>query len=322
MTLISIILPCFNSEKTIRRTIESVLNQTYKDFELIIVDDGSTDCSASLILNYKDDRIKYFFQNNSGQGAARNVGINKSTGKYISFIDSDDEMEKNFIETMSFYMETMDADLVECNYTIIEESKKSKIMIYKNTYISESIDSNISHYLKKGLQVVNSTYPVWNKMYKSELIKNNNIEFSEDSYNEDYLFNCRYLFKINKLIGINYLGYFYYRDNFSTTKSGFKDKDFSLVVNSKKVVNEVVNYNLSEKIITLAKVRLYHSYFSLFMKAYRYGNEAQNENLIPIIKKEMSQGILILLKSELPIKRKLSILAVYFNKNLMRIKNK
>ncbi|PJA94745.1 hypothetical protein CO130_02855, partial [Candidatus Jorgensenbacteria bacterium CG_4_9_14_3_um_filter_38_10] len=87
--LVSIIIPAYNAEKYIQRALESALAQTYKDIEIIVIDDGSTDKTAEIIKTYQDPRIIYFFQKNQGQGPARNNGIKKSQGEYITFLDAD-----------------------------------------------------------------------------------------------------------------------------------------------------------------------------------------------------------------------------------------
>ena len=88
--LVSVVMPAYNSEKYIAESIESVLNQTFKNFEIIVVDDGSTDNTRKIISDYKDNRIRYYYQENLGSGAARNLGLSNSRGNWIAFLDSDD----------------------------------------------------------------------------------------------------------------------------------------------------------------------------------------------------------------------------------------
>ena len=97
---ISIIVPIFNAEKYINKCIDSLLNQTKKELEIILVNDGSTDNTENIIKNYKDKRIKYYKNKNQGIGKSRNFGITKATGKYIMFIDSDDYIEDNACELL------------------------------------------------------------------------------------------------------------------------------------------------------------------------------------------------------------------------------
>ncbi|EGP5055427.1 glycosyltransferase family 2 protein, partial [Enterococcus faecium] len=113
MLKVSVIVPVYNRELTIERTIKSVLNQTFRNFELIIVNDGSIDGSLETVTDYakKDNRIKVFSQNNSGVSMARNKGIRKALGKYICFLDSDDTYELSFLEKMVSAAEKSNADV-------------------------------------------------------------------------------------------------------------------------------------------------------------------------------------------------------------------
>jgi glycosyltransferase involved in cell wall biosynthesis len=118
--LVSIIIPCYNSANYISETIKSVLAQTYKNFELIIIDDGSTDRSAEIITFFHDERIIYNYQKNSGAPAAKNNAIKKAKGNYISFLDSDDLWEREKIEKQLSIIDRFDA--VFCDYKIIDEN--------------------------------------------------------------------------------------------------------------------------------------------------------------------------------------------------------
>jgi glycosyltransferase involved in cell wall biosynthesis len=105
--LVSVVIPTYNTSNFLIKAIQSVINQTYKNWELIIVDDGSTDQTRQIVEEFqkKDSRIKYFFQNNKGQGAARNLGIKNTSGNYIAFLDSDDEFFENKLERVISYFE-------------------------------------------------------------------------------------------------------------------------------------------------------------------------------------------------------------------------
>jgi glycosyltransferase involved in cell wall biosynthesis len=105
--LVSVVIPTYNTSNFLIKAIQSVINQTYKNWELIIVDDGSTDQTRQIVEEFqkKDSRIKYFFQNNKGQGAARNLGIKNASGNYIAFLDSDDEFFENKLERVISYFE-------------------------------------------------------------------------------------------------------------------------------------------------------------------------------------------------------------------------
>ena len=127
---ISIIVPIFNAEKYINKCIDSLLNQTKKELEIILVNDGSTDNTENIIKNYKDKRIKYYKNKNQGIGKSRNFGITKATGKYIMFIDSDDYIEDNACELLFEKAEKDNLDIVICDfYREFDNGTKTKDII-------------------------------------------------------------------------------------------------------------------------------------------------------------------------------------------------
>lgn len=127
--LVSVVIPTYNASNFLIRAIQSVVNQTYKNWELIIVDDGSTDHTRQIVEEFqkKDSRIKYFFQNNKGQGAARNLGIKIANGAYIAFLDSDDEFYENKLErVMSYFVKDKNIAFIYSDASIIGDNLYQK----------------------------------------------------------------------------------------------------------------------------------------------------------------------------------------------------
>ena len=124
MPKLSIILPVYNVEKYLPDCLTSILNQTYDDFELIIIDDGSTDQSLSICKAYelKDTRIRVYSQCNAGLSAARNKGIDCSQGTYLAFVDSDDTIDSEMYETMMSALEESEVDIVVCGHRVVSEN--------------------------------------------------------------------------------------------------------------------------------------------------------------------------------------------------------
>lgn len=127
---VSVIIPTYNRGFIIRKSIDSVLKQTFEDFELIIVDDGSTDNTKEVVNSYGDSRIRYIYQGNSGACAARNKGISVAQGNYISFHDSDDEWFPTKLEIQLSMLERTDADIVTCQMIRINEDKSETVIPY------------------------------------------------------------------------------------------------------------------------------------------------------------------------------------------------
>ena len=182
MNKVSVIIPVYNVEKYLTRCVESVINQTYKNIEIVLVDDGSTDDSLKICnqISKKDSRVKVYHKENGGSGSARNYGLNKSSGEYILFIDSDDYIENDTVEKM---IEHKDYDIVYCGFDRVDENTKkvySKEMIKMPFDELEINDDTI-------LETAFLSPSVWGKLYKRQLIEN--IKFSEDKDSiEDVLF--------------------------------------------------------------------------------------------------------------------------------------
>lgn len=176
MKEISIILPVYNVEKYLAQCLDSIVNQTFKDFECICVNDGSTDNSLSILQKYaqKDKRFKIITQENKGLSGARNAGIKTAKSKYLTFIDSDDWVTENYLEVLYNKIEETKSDIVRASYKFYFQEK--------NTYESSKIRE--IHKIKHNTDIerLYKGYAgafVWAKIYKTSLIENNNICFYE-----------------------------------------------------------------------------------------------------------------------------------------------
>ena len=201
MKLISIIVPVYNAEKTIKKCIDSILSQTYKKFELILVNDGSTDNSLNILREYEtlNERIIIISQENSGVSVTRNKGINIAKGDYIVFVDSDDYIVENGLEILVNEIELNDKlDLVISGFYSIKNSTNR----YLNAILENKIFNNLDFLLNEKLFKFIST--PWGKVYKTEIIKNNNIQFDKNlSLGEDTIFVLEYLKYIRNVEFIN-----------------------------------------------------------------------------------------------------------------------
>ena len=179
--MITVIIPVYNTEEYVERCIRSIMNQTYKNLEIIIVNDGSTDNSLNICkkLQQEDNRIKIISQKNTGVSNARNIGLDNATGEYIGFADSDDFLESNMYEIMYNHLEKENADLCRIKAFIynreggIEEiAKESNVFIY-----DDHLDI-MNAYLKNELKIA-----VWDKLFRTKIIKQ--IRFDSELFNED-----------------------------------------------------------------------------------------------------------------------------------------
>ena len=179
MPLFSIIVPVYKTEKYLDKCILSILKQSYKDFELILVDDGSPDNCPIICDEYKkkDKRIKVLHKENGGVSSARNAGLTVAEGEYIWFIDSDD-----YIETFSLQQ------LYEA-----QKEQKADLYVFNNGSIHEMSIGNIDEFLEKYYFTYILGFGPWNKLYKRNVISSNNLKFdTQETIGEDLLFNVNY----------------------------------------------------------------------------------------------------------------------------------
>lgn len=174
---VSIIIPVFNTEKKLVDCLESVKNQSYKNFEVILIDDGSSDSSREICDNYskKDNRFRVKHCKNSGVSIARNIGIDISKGDYIIFVDSDDKVKSNMLEDMVYNLEQYNSDVVISGLTFVDGENIIKEI---NPNMKGTIGLDIWEYISKDNTGLFGYVP--NKLYKSDIIKNHDIRFDEN----------------------------------------------------------------------------------------------------------------------------------------------
>ena len=214
---ISVLMPVYNSEKFLLETVQAVINQSYIDWELILVDDGSTDNSKEICTQLMNDdkRIKYIFQENLGVSHTRNVALENAQGKYIVFVDSDDLIHEDYLKILINSIEKNNSDISVCNFIERKISNTGKVEdITREFYPKEVMEmSEMKDYI---MDFGNSGLlnPLWNKIYKNQIIKENNITFDEKvETGEDFIFNLQYFRKVKKISFIKDSLYYYIRRN-------------------------------------------------------------------------------------------------------------
>lgn len=208
MTKVSVIVPVYNEEKNLKTCLNSLVNQTLDDIEIIIIDDASTDNSQSIIKDYasKYTQIKAYFNiQNLGQSETRNKGIELSSGEYITFVDSDDYVSQKIYETM------YDAGKLNNYPDIISTGIR---IVKDDTFVDVNYDNDLKgrlYDINKTPNIILDEGPqVWNKLFKSELIKN--YKFIDTKLYEDMAFTYASLIKANTLLRMNNIDYSYRRD--------------------------------------------------------------------------------------------------------------
>ena len=234
---ISIIVPIYNVEGYLERCLNSLLEQTFHNIEIIAVNDGSTDSSLSILRKYaqKDWRIKVIDQPNAGVSAARNVGIKVADGNFIGFVDPDDWVDKEMYESMITNARDSTADVVMCSY-VREFGTHSKEKDFnvpeKLVYVNDDVKSKIVRRLigpineeVRNPELLDAWGTVWSKLYRTDLLKDNEIKFTDLSIigtNEDSLFNIQAIFYARRFLFLNKPFYHYWRSNNSSVTAGYK----------------------------------------------------------------------------------------------------
>lgn len=253
---ISIIVPIYNAEKYISKCVDSLINQTKKELEIILVNDGSTDKTEEIIKSYKDKRIKYFKNKNQGIGKTRNFGIEKAKGKYIMFLDSDDFLEKNACELLYKKAESSSLEIVMCDF----------YKLYDNGNLEEVRQPSFKNSsLKDNPKILSEYLSPWAKIYKRDLIIKNNLRFVENLKYEDAPFVAIALDKAKKIGKVDEcLNYYVIHGNSETTvrdkrvfdilkiidliRKYFKNKTYIKEELDKLTVRMITNYTIQQRV--------------------------------------------------------------------------
>lgn len=274
MTKVSLIVPIYNSQNYLEKCIKSLISQTLKDIQIILINDGSTDNSEKIIKSFDDKRIVYISKNNEGIGKTRNLGIDKATGEFLAFVDSDDYLNEHFCEYMYQKAVNDDCDLVVCDFF---EDRNTLVGIkfkdFKDTNLRETPE--LINYINLG---------PCNKLYKKSLFDDKSNRFEENLKYEDAPFVVKMLVSANKIGKVNdYLTYYVIHSNSETTIRDKRMYDIleitDIIVNDLKKVNYpndslvslavmiLTDYTIQQRYISDVKYR--HDFIN---KAFKYLN--------------------------------------------------
>ncbi|AHH46752.1 glycosyl transferase [Francisella tularensis subsp. holarctica PHIT-FT049] len=226
--LITLVIPIYNIENYLGRCLDSVINQTYKDLEIILVNDGSTDNSLEICESYakEDSRIKIINKNNGGLSSARNVGLDACKGDYVTFIDSDDWVSLDYIEILYKNIIDNNADISIIN-AIKVKSQNNDFTLKEQKNLLHTYFSSIEFALDNTLPVMACA-----KLYKTKLFEN--LRFTNSIVFEDEDIMYRLLYHANKIVCTDYIGYFYFQRPTSITSS--KKKRQNIIKSSDSLI--------------------------------------------------------------------------------------
>lgn len=252
MEVISVIIPVYNVGPYLAKCIDSIMKQSYKHLEIILIDDGSTDDCPKICDEYAkiDNRIKVIHKRNGGLSDARNVGLGLATGEYVTFVDSDDYLHQRMLAELYKNMKENHCDISTCKYTIVPES-----ITHKAQPLSENISLVLTgeQALEEMLNLKSVTHSAWGKLYKIELF--NDVRYPVGHNYED-LATTYILFSKSKNVVINsFRGYYYLRRSDSIMNSKFNTNRIDALVFAQQQLDYIIIHN--PRIIKAAQYRLY-----------------------------------------------------------------
>lgn len=240
MPQVSIIVPIYNVKKYLRKCLDSLINQTLCNIEIICINDGSTDNSLQILEEYKkrDSRITVINQENFGQSVARNRGIEVAKGEYIGFVDPDDWVDLDYFEKLYNAATKTNSDIAVGGIIRVTGIKKKKFHKFDRETIAENTD------LKFELCDVPEKSYVWNKIYKTESLKKAGLKFEEGRIFEDCIFTPQALYFLGKMVTVPNTYYFYLRRRNSTVKQRSEKACTDCLYSHKKATDFIKAHNI------------------------------------------------------------------------------
>lgn len=229
MPKISVILPCYNVEKYIAKSIQSVLNQTYTDFELLVVIDGSPDNSKAIAEDFNDERITIYEKPNGGLSDARNYGLERAEGEFVYFMDSDDWIEPDLLLDNIAIIAEKDIDVVIFGYIQDDEDTEGRVINSKSMVPPKICLEKGKDNFPTDSHIIGLLGYAWNKIYRKSLLQNNNLKFEKGtSLIEDILFNSQVYQKVTTICFNDKCYYHYLNREVPTLMKKFHANSFDL----------------------------------------------------------------------------------------------
>lgn len=252
--LVTVIVPVYNVEKYVKTCIESIINQTYENLEIILVNDGSTDSSLEICKSYEyDKRIKVINKKNEGLSSARQAGIDHASGKFLCTVDSDDYIERKFVEKMYSMISSEKSDICICETKFYSKSDASYSNLWDfNNEISTTVQITRNDIETNYRKLLSNYYmsDSWNKMYNTEFIKNSGVRFSlcKEFNGTDLLFNHLLLLHLPNISIIREPLYNYQILENSRVRRKNKQLQKGFMIIISRIISEIGKLNYSDKI--------------------------------------------------------------------------
>lgn len=260
--LISVIIPCYNLAGYTRKCMDSILHQTYRNLEVIAIDDGSTDQTPEILAEYarKDKRVIFQRQENAGAGAASNLGIEIAKGDFIAFVDNDDWIEADMYEKLYNALIFNRADMAVCNFNLIYEDHTDYCYstIHNETV---SVRDDVYNYFCRFCACPKPNNYVWTRLYRADIVKKTNIRYEEFRLGADTLFNFKLLPYIKRVTFVKDGLYNYVQRNSSSVYTIAKKQNIAKVYADG--FEALADYYISNKLTDFCRVLQIHAYTRL-----------------------------------------------------------
>ncbi len=309
--LISIIVPVYNVEKYLKKCVDSIVNQTYKNLEIILVDDGATDNSGKICdeLVELDNRIKVYHKKNGGLSDARNYGVERATGDYIGFVDSDDYIDAEMYEKLYEAIKKENVDVAECNLKIVYPEKTDLFTDQKYYQIC-----NKQEYLEEYLKIEKIFGSACVRLTKADIAKK--LKFPVGKLYEDTYYAYDLIGIVDKYVIVDNPYYNYLMRENSITNAKFNPRIFDLIeIVEKFHTNVYKNYPSLKEAADCRKMYAYFSVLNSILLEEDFKNNSFYKQVIDYFKEEYTK---LLRNKYITRNRKLSILLIKFSINLYR----
>ena len=289
MIKVSIIVPIYNVEKQLAKCLDSLLNQTLKDIQIILVNDGSEDSSAEIAKKYvvKDpDRVLYFEKENGGLSDARNYGLKYATGEYISFVDSDDYITENLYTNLLPYMEQK-YDMIKFKIAKVDEQGNVLEKNYTPLFEEKSGEEAFDILYKADVM----TEVAWGYLYKRDFFRRNKFEFTKGKYHEDFGLIPLILLKADKVASVDVFGYNYVQTQKSITRGNSEityKRALDLFYFYDEMVKKIKEYKISEK--SKENIKIYYTN-CIILEVNNLKGKEQKQFIKEIRKRKLANNI-------------------------------
>ena len=287
--MLSIIVTAYNAEKTIERCINSILENEYNDYEIIVINDGSSDKTEKVIELFASDKIKYFSKKNTGVADSRNFGIEKAKGEYITFIDSDDYVSNNYFKNLDKYLK-QGIDIIKRKAIIINEKNNEKTKIEGPVFGEITGEQAFNELCFKDIYLDT----LWSYIIKKSLFTENNLYFEPNKYHEDFGLLPLVILKAKSVVSTNDYVYYYVQ----TDGSIMRDSDEAKTIKKSKdvlyhydnIIEQTEKYDISRE--TKENVRIYCTN-AILLKVKELKGKAQNDFIKELKKRKIYKNIKI-----------------------------